>query len=205
MYAVDARIVHERDKRICMGWEHEQTLEEAKEALHAHLHPEDDQHAFVSSKEMRELEKRIDATYNEHTPWSSSIGTGPSEHWCKWCAAFATGCPSFVTRAEFSVSHSYSNPIWSSQFHFFNMHPGSLYSDMANRFVNGRCYKEIAERDVADLESDLERRGTAYCTQDREALDETRRFIAFARSWLAASSSKENDVGGVVLLYDADR
>ena len=190
--------MHERDKRICMGWEHEQTPREAKEALHAHLHPEDDQLLFESIEEMRELEERIDATYNEHPPWSSTV-SGPSEHWCKWCAAFATGCPSFVKRSEFSVSHSYSNPIWRSYFHISNMRFGRLFSDMANRFIEGTSYMAITEGDVEELERDVERRGTPYCTQDREALEETRSFIAFARSWLASSVDVE-----VVLFYHAN-
>lgn len=179
LYAVDPQIVHEPDKRICLGWDYARTYEEATDELHEHLYPDE---STANGKRIREV-------YMEHDPWRPE---GPDK-WCRWCASFATGCPSFAKHAEFSVSHSYSNPIWGSDFHFHNMYPGSRHSDMANRFIE--CFAVVTENDLVDMERQLEACGTAFCTHDREGAKETRDFIAFARQWLAA---------GKTLLYHAN-
>lgn len=101
-----------------------------------------------------------------------------------------------VVKEELSFGHSYKNPIWTSDFHFYNMYPGHSHTDFTNRFSHDLMYREIFTRDVVSLQNKLDRLGTAYCCDDIEAYDETVQFIDFCKKWL--------QVPDVVVIYQSE-
>ncbi len=92
LYALDATIVHERDKAICMGWDHERTRDEANVVLHEHLHlppTHADEEAWTR---MTFAERKASLNDSKHD--EALLTEGPWERprdWCQWCAALATG------------------------------------------------------------------------------------------------------------------
>lgn len=192
-YALPDCIHHDRSKRLCMRWEYEQTHEETKEAVHRAVKGD------VTYSTFKEEREATDTAWKENRPYSwGDADTTINEDWCPWCAVFANeglyGSP--LLKASIGFNHSYSNPIWRSDWHFYNMYPGESHSDMVNRFGSERMYREVFDRDVDQMESSLESVGTAYCTADREAKEETERAIGFCRRWLAEP--------GTVVIYESE-
>ena len=72
-----------------------------------------------------------------------------------------------------NVSHSYSNPIWASDFNVKMLYLGDSSTDFARRFDRERMYREISAVDVEDAFETLERLGTCHRTSDKEAREET--------------------------------
>jgi N-acetyl-anhydromuramyl-L-alanine amidase AmpD len=86
--------------------------------------------------------------------------------------------------ASKDFSHSYSNPIWYSDWHFYNMHPGKHHSDFVNRFNSDKMYREIDISDVEDMIENLSKYGKAYRECDLEAIEETQQVIKFCERHL---------------------
>jgi hypothetical protein len=160
LYAVSNVMVHDKSKRICLDWEYEREPDEMKYEL---------------------KKKGLDF------PEEDDIYPYTDGSWCPSCAIFAPQGlhrQNTLVRAYESWSHSYGNTIWSSDWHFYNMHPGSSHSDLVNKFKSDNMYSQI---DVSDIEY-MERKklgfGEARCTSDRTAVDETQQFITFSNKWL---------------------
>lgn len=192
-YALPDRIEHDKSKRFCMGWEHEQTHEETMDAVHAAVN------GGAAYGTFREESAATERAWKENAPYSwdrdeMKLGEG----WCPWCAAFANeglyGSP--LLKASVGFCHSYSNPIWRSDWHFCRMYPGQDHTDIVNRFGSERMYRQVFDVDVDNMESSLESIGTAYCTADREARDDTERAIAFCRRWLGEP--------GTIVIYESE-
>lgn len=80
--------------------------------------------------------------------------------------------------------HSYSNPIWGSDWHFYNAYPGESHSDFVNRFDKNKMFREISESDIACLKDTLTRYGKAYRRPDLEAIEETEQVITFCEKYI---------------------
>lgn len=182
LYAIPDTITHDTSKPICMQWDYERTHDEAKSELHGFLKADE---TYANSRE--ELDD-IDNTWkdNQVKSWDKNYNTVHNQHWCPWCAVFASEglFESSVLKDSTSFNHSYSNPIWRSDWHFYNMYPGASHTDIVNRFSNERMYRQVFPEDIDRLKVGIRSSGSAYCTADREALEETNMFIEFCEKWL---------------------
>jgi len=167
-YAVNTNISHDKSAKICLDLEHDLTYEELQDELFRHLYPEDkdSQNDYFIYKQKKEECQRAN---------------NPSKvDWCTRCTMFARGL--YDTKAVIAsiyFSNSYSDPIWRSDWHFYNMHPGKRHSDFCNRFDSEKMYREIDQSDITDLKESLSKYGKAYRTPDLEAIEETEKVIFF--------------------------
>ena len=194
LYAIPSTIVHDSSKRICMNWEYERSCDEAKEELHSHLNKDKTYENYRD--QLADVAKTWSS--NKSRGWDAKYKAVYNQDWCPWCEVFSGEglYDSQIVKARMDVHHSYSSPIWMSDWHFYKMYPGKSHSDIINRFRNDRMYREITQSDVNDVKMSLERLGKAYCTADREALDETGRFVRFCESCL-----KEPDT---IVIYESE-
>lgn len=193
LYAIQDSIEHDKSKPICMGLDYERTIDESKECLHSHINGKKEYKTFKEEMEA------VDETWNDFQPYSWEHMTEKlGEAWCPWCAVFSSeglyGSP--IIKCSIDFNHSYSNPIWHSDWHFYNMYPGQTHTDLVNRFSNKRMYRQIFDKDVEHMEYLLRLAGTAYCTADKEAMDETQRMIGFCKKWLAEP--------GIAVIYESE-
>ena len=192
-YAIPDSITHDTTKPICMGLDYERTLDEAKECLHEHLNGKKEY------KDFREELEHIEKTWKEFPTYRyEKYERIPSEAWCPWCAVFSGDelYESPLIKASIGFNNSYSNPIWRSDWHFYNMYPGQTHTDLLNRFSNEHMYRQIFDRDVENIEYSLGSLGIAYCTSDKEGLEATQRTIEFCKKWLAEP--------GIAIIYHSE-
>lgn len=194
-YAVNNKSEHEKDKPICLGWEYERDYEEVQNELYEHFNKDK---AFEDYK-THEHNKKV--CYDEKQPYSLDKKDYKyilNPDWCLRCAMFANeglyNSPLVIDSVSFS--HSYRNPIWSSDWYFYCMYPGSRHTDFCNRFDTKHMYYEIHENDIASMKYSLEKCGKAYRTCDREAMDETLSAISFCEKWISDPN--------VVVIYSSE-
>lgn len=167
-YAVNINIPHDKSAKICLDLEHEQTHDELQDELFRHLYPEEDSNLNDYSIYKQ---KKEDCQRANH----------PSKVvWCNRCYMFARGLyEAKAVIASLDFRHAYSDPIWRSDWHFYNMHPGKRHSDFCNRFDSNKMYREIDQSDITELKESLSKYGKAYRTPDLEAIEETQKVINF--------------------------
>lgn len=174
-YAVNTNIPHDISCKICLDLEYEPTHETLKDILYKHLY-----------KDAEELQEKINTCWenNQLRNYKTCMFDINTE-WCPRCFMFAHGLyDSKAVIASKYFSHSYSNPIWCSDWHFYNMHPGKHHSDFVNRFDSEKMYREIDISDVEDMTKNLSKYGKAYRECDLEAIEETNRVIKFCEEHL---------------------
>ena len=165
-YAVKRNVPHEPSRLICLNWECEPSYSDLTHELDEHLQQKDAR------------KKHQVYVYNLEI-----VQVNPE--WCPRCAMFADGLyHSKVVADKIEFGHSYSNPIWRSDWHFYNMYPGNAHTDFVNRFEQNRLYREILQNDVDELKRGLVKCGKAYRKVDLEATDETESVVEFCERWL---------------------
>ena len=188
-----------------MNFEYQRSIYETMPALHNHIFPKQTR-AHVPMPELRAL---YDANAPINYSDSGEIVNNPD--WCPWCALFADGYgsalqESALTKATIHFSHSYSNPIWDSQWNFRRMwwqvksssHVSSDYRAFVNRFEGNDTMYELSHDDVAAM-----RQATCgidnarlMVMPDMEALVETRAMLEFCEQWLGEPDTR--------VIYEAD-
>ena len=168
LYAVKRSTVHDHAKKLCFDLEYE--------------------------PESIELEAKFDSLEDiKKYLWLDNC----KEDWCARCCMFAIGLSTCVSNQDWvTFSHSYSNPIWNSKWHFYNMYPGSSHTDFVNRFDQQHLYAEISINDVEYVQRQIANYGIAHRSVDKEALQETAIFIDFCQKWL-----HEQDV---LVIYESE-
>jgi hypothetical protein len=171
LHAVPDVIEHDESKPICLDWDYEREPEEMQHELSG----------FLKEKGMEVPEDYVEYVYS----YSSGHHTLNSA-WCPACAMFSSVgiYQNPLLKASKGWGHSYGNPIWSSDWHFYNMHPGSRHSDFVNKFRSDSMFSQIEVPDLEYMEVQMLKLGRAHCTADREAVEETKQFIDFSRKWL---------------------
>lgn len=199
LYALPATIRHDPTRRICMGWDYERTLDEARAELYAHLHPEQEPN-WANLREYEAHRAEVEAEYWRNQPYVADPADWrevPNPAWCPWCAAFAPGGGrldgSPLVKAE---------RLSTDQSHWFL--PRRDHTDLVNRFSPERKYRQVLGADVEAMRArltappppplqpprdalealtrQLEQLHRAYCGQvDRDAPEN----LAFCEKWLA--------------------
>lgn len=164
-YAVTRDVAHEPSRLICLNWECEPTYDDFKHELDDHLQQKDAHKTYMY---MYNLES-----------------TEANQEWCPRCAMFTNGLSNSKAVVDgIDFIHSYSNPIWRSDWHFYNMYPGNDHTDFVNRFDSKCMYREMFQDDVERLKRGLATCGKAYRKVDLEATEETKKVVAFCEKWL---------------------
>jgi hypothetical protein len=83
-----------------------------------------------------------------------------------------------------SIRHSYSDPIWMSDWLFDKNIVGTRHTDFCNRFDNEHMYSEVDEDDIDNIKTYIAGLGNIYRDSDRRAYEETMRVIEFCEKWL---------------------
>lgn len=173
---------HEKDKKICMNWEYQREYDEILYELEDYLTNKD---VNCTSRE---------CLYDKNYPYKYNVlDMYINQDWCPKCALFTEGLTSNnpLVKKSIDFSHSYSNSIWKSKWHFYNMYPGDTNADFCNRFI-GEKYRQMyidkntySSNNPSYIKHMLETYGKPYCTVDREAYAETSEFISFCEEWLS--------------------
>lgn len=183
-YAVNTKIPHDISCKICLDLEYEPIRETLMEMLYKHLNP--DVEDAEDPEDAQELREKIKICWDTNSLINYKTCTLEiNKDWCPRCHMFANGLydnPAVIASKDFS--HSYSNPIWHSDWHFYNMHPGKHHSDFCNRFDSDKMYREIEHSDIQGLKEDLIKYGRAYRAPDLEAIQETQQVIKFCEEHL---------------------
>jgi hypothetical protein len=179
-HLVNPNIQHDTSRKICLNYEFQPTCDELKEQLHTFLYPNHDESEYSSLKKAQDnclVENKLNVYEKNNIK--------PNADWCQRCHMFADGLHcSTANLTSISFQNSYSNPIWSSDWHFYNMHPGSSHSDFCNRFSQDKMYRQISRECIDNINFFLNDYGKAYRTDDLDALNETQRVIDFCERFI---------------------
>lgn len=108
-----------------------------------------------------------------------------SPDWCPRCRMFYYGFyDGECTIDSLGISHSYSNPVWSSDYCIYNMGPGDD-SAFTKLFRSDMMIREITRVDIICIKKELEVLGEPFRTSDKEAKEETLRVMDFIEHWLS--------------------
>ena len=173
-------IKHDASKHFCFDWEFQDDKDEVLEQVHdamCSMKSDDDRRASPLSYNEKQTEK-----------WNSYIDATSEDSVCKWCPKclmYAVGIYSASVQLDsFDISHSYSNPIWESEWNVRSFHMGSSDTDFVRRFRNDNMYREILPEDVRDLRRRLASLGTPMRKSDREACREAESLLSFLEKWM---------------------
>ena len=187
-YVVNTNIQHDKSCKICLDLECQPEFDELISKLfeYSPIYHEYEEYT-------KEFDKAKDTYYKENNcnifnKDECKYKINPD--WCPRCHMFADGLyKSKAVLASIDFDHSYSNSIWKSDWHFYNMYPGKSHSDFCNRFNRDKMYREISHEDIKSLQYTLNTNGKAYRTPDLEAVEETEQVIKFCEKYLDQEDS----------------
>ena len=190
-YAIDVNFPHEPHK-MCINLEFQLEDDELEERLYDHLHSEDPKgpegpkdYSYYSCRRA-----------NIGKCWDEKGGQA-NKNWCSRCHMFAHGLYYSSNRDNkyfysnpaiqdsIDVNHSYGDPIWRSDWHFYGLYPGEDHNDWIIRFDPKYMYRMIRLCDIERMKSNLVAHGKAYRTPDVEAIEETQKVIQFCESYIS--------------------
>lgn len=179
-YIVDKDQEHKQDNgQICLGLEYQPDHKDLVDMLVCHL----------NNHSMCDQERR---NYIEYEYLCNSA----KQKVCQKCKMFMVGIQCAIVKDNLHIHHSYSNPIWDSNYSIQDMSLGSSTTSFVNLFRNNMQYYEIFESDVRRAYTYLEQLGTPKRTSDKEAYDETKHVLHFLEKWI--------DNGSVYVIMEVD-
>lgn len=84
---------------------------------------------------------------------------------------------------QMDVSHSYSNPIWWSEWCVYDLHFGSNNTNFIRRFSKKHLYYEVSEKDINYGFKKIDELGIPIHHSDIEAKNETMRVLNFLKKY----------------------
>ena len=179
-YIIPRDIKHEDTKVLCMELEFEPESDEFGELLYDHVHgveatsdePKLKVWDIATYKNRRDKEQKLRYRYLYDDSYQ--------HEWCPKCLMYANGlygCPLVIAHEH--VQHSYSNPIWMSDWNVKDLYMGSSTTPFIRRFSKDRLYREIVKDDVMRAYDEIERLGECFRTSDKEAKEETLMILEF--------------------------
>jgi hypothetical protein len=174
-YVVKLPKEHDKTLPICLDleFEPEKNDYEIKLQLYQIIHPEitDISYNIKNYKEISEL-------------WHS-YKYNKKEMWCSKCKFF-NNCidDSDIVIDKLDIQHSYSNPIWTSEWCVRGLWLGSSSTDLMRRFSKEHLYREIKNEDVKRAYKKIEELGDPIRRCDVEAKEETMNVLEFLKKYM---------------------
>jgi hypothetical protein len=166
-YILPTTIEHDKTKQICIDLEFEPENDDfkIKEKVYKIMNPESEDISYLP----------VAACWNTD-----------KKYWCPKCHMYAHGLyGSSLVIDEMSISHSYSNSIWNSDWNVRNLNMGCYKTDFVRRFNKNRMYREICKDNLESrMKYCFEEQGNPIRTSDVEAKDETLSVVNFLNKYL---------------------
>lgn len=151
---------HDSTKKLCFHWD---------------VQPDEEDVQLDVASRMDTSESKI---------WSYIHDREHVSLWCPTCITFARGLyASPFIKAKKNVHHSYSNPIWSSEWNIKDMYLGSCGTPFIRQFRSNNMYSEIEKKHITYSLERLEELGAPKRTSDKEAYEETMEVLEFLKDW----------------------
>jgi hypothetical protein len=180
-FVVPTVIVHDTAKPLCLGLEFEpENDDEVAGAIHALRHgPDACRDAYAK------YAKEVEAIKHE------SVWGEQGAEWCPACRMYARGLwDTSLVLASQHIHHSYSNPIWRSDWCIRDLYMGKSRTPFLRRFSNTHMYREVTAEDVAHARRKVEDLGEPIRTSDKDACEETLRILSFLERWTADANAR---------------
>lgn len=182
-YAISANMEHDKTK-ICFDFEFEpEDCWEYKQKYWSLINP--DTKEIVREDYQNNSDYIID--FSNRIKEKDRLW-GSHEHnklWCPKCKLFKSGiwgCDYIIDR--FDVQHSYSNPIWFSEWNIKDCYLGSHQTNFIQRFSKeSQLLREISKDDINYEYKRMEELGEPIRTSDLEAKEETMEVLDFLKKY----------------------
>lgn len=180
-YVLPVNIEHDTTKPMCLGWDFQHDEDDVKYEIYEK----------VCVMEGREPDFNNVSMYRRNSEFNNIVyeyqygdKSDDASVWCPKCKMFANGIyDSSLVVDSCHVQHSYSNPIWNSDWNVKDLYLGSSMSAFVKRFCNHRLYREVTSDDVDAAYIKLERLGEPLRKSDKEAHNETLSVLEFLKRW----------------------
>lgn len=167
-YIVEQDIEHQKiHDNVCFDLEYQLDNEELIDTIEKKL-----VHNNTSAQDKR---KHIENEY---------IGNINKHNLCPKCKMFMIGICGDVTVDSLHIRHSYSNPIWSSDYNIKDLSLGTSRSEFVRLFRTDSSYFEIFAHHIERGYAYINDLGTPRTETDKEAFDETIRILHFLERWV---------------------
>ena len=188
-YIIYCNIEHDKTKQVCLDFEFEPEQDdfELKEKFSELVNPDFKKYDFdnddnncctnngMKAKKISEYYKEINLNWNS-IKYNDII--------CPKCLMYKSGWfNKNVVIDSIGVSHSYSNPIWDSDWSISDIHMCSSKSNFIRRFSKKHMYAEVSDKDIEYAFRTLESLGEPIRHSDREAYDETIKVLDFLKKY----------------------
>lgn len=193
-YVISNKIEHDKSK-FCFDFEFEpeQNDWEYTEKYYKMINPHIKDLVREDYPNEKEYSKAICNRINEQNNLWNSLNY--KDLWCPKCNMYKYGIWScdFIINKMY-IFHSYSNPIWESEWNIGKCYLGSSNTNFTRRFSKKDIIREITEEDIIHEYERIEKMGEPILTSDIEAKEETIRVLDFLERY-----SNREDVYLIVL------
>lgn len=190
-YVIPTDIKHDTTREFCFEWEYQLDEEDVENEIYNKVHPnEEDILSFKEGLTREEMvavfkerkQKRNNVLYENL--YSFDKVAEIEAKWCPKCLMFAQGLySSNVLLAHKTISHSYSNPIWNSNWNIRDLWLGTSNTPFVNKFRNDVTYRQIFVSDVENAIDNIRDLGEPLRNSDKEAHEETMCILNFLLQW----------------------
>lgn len=180
-YVLPKKLEHDAKKQICLNWNYEPDDDDVNYELYEKLCTLQGITPCFSNINQYRKNQEIKQMIFEYTYGSKSE---EKTMWCAKCHMFACGLyNSPLLKDSCRVSHSYSNPIWRSDWNIRDLYLGERDSSFVKLFSKDRLYYEVTNENVETGFEQIEKLGEPLRTSDKEAREETLSVLKFLQKW----------------------
>jgi hypothetical protein len=171
-YAMQKTYEHDPSKSICIDLEYElEHCTDVYNKIYDKYHTDESEDLFLKHINKDKL--------GESYYWELT------NKWCPKCHLYVHGLfHSPLLIDEHHIQHSYSNPIWSSDWNVRDTYMGSSRTDFIRHFSKDRLYREITIAEFEDVVERYNKIGKPIRDSDREAFEEAQDVFEFIRKWI---------------------
>ena len=174
-YIIPKTLVHDRSKALCLNLEYEPEKDDKGTLIYNYFNKDKDCNMYCC-----ETNKSI-----EKIEYSYLYSNEKNKQWCPICKMYMNGLyDSSIVLGKHSIHHSYSNPIWMSDWNIKDFYMGSSSTPFIRKFDKEHMYREIFINDINYLYERIEILGIPVRTSDKKAYEETIYILEFLKQWV---------------------
>jgi hypothetical protein len=190
-YVVKKELAHDKSKSLCFDLEFEPDTWDLENKLAVHEYGESilDVTSGCAIEDSGSLIKKTNKLFTlKRDLYVQYVYDWHGNHahlWCPKCKLFAQGFyKSEYVVDSYTVSHSYSNPIWYSKFNIKDLCIGKSNTEFVNLFEDHHFYREIDKYEIKMARRHIESLGEPLRYKDQDAHLETMEVLAFLDKWV---------------------